>query len=277
MAFHCQRTGHYSRPPSRRVFLIGIAVMAATLVLAACGGGMSVTTAPSSPTAAAIASATPVAISGRQGGSATMSAPAATVPAIATQTIPIVAPTSGASVAADATRPPAAPNANAGSATGKVDACTLVTKPDYLVVMGDAANDPVKKDRPVAATSGFSASSCEYKIASADKVEFVTVNIMQRSPNASAQLDMKTYWEGTKKAWASMQATITPLPEIGPEVFLVVNPTLEQIGAGGAVHFFKGDVIFDVQAVTGSGTIDEQNAAGTVAAKKLAIMAFGRL
>ncbi|MCA1667771.1 MAG: hypothetical protein LC793_10355 [Thermomicrobia bacterium] len=88
---------------------------------------------------------------------------------------------------------------------------------------------------------------------------------------------MKTYWEGTKKAWASMQSTVTPLPEIGPEVFLVVNPLLAQIGAGGAVHFFKNDVIFDVQAVTGSGTVDEQNAAGTAAAKKLATLAFGRL
>ena len=100
---------------------------------------------------------------------------------------------------------------------------------------------------------------------------------MQRDASAPAQIDMKTYWEGTKKAWASMQAKVTPLPEIGPEVFLVVNPTLEQIGAGGAVHFFKGDVIFDVVAVTGSGTVGEQNAAGTVAAKKLATMAFGRL
>ncbi len=88
---------------------------------------------------------------------------------------------------------------------------------------------------------------------------------------------MQTYWEGTKKAWASMQAKVTPLPEIGPEVFLVVNPLLEQIGAGGAVHIFKNDVIFDVQAVTGSGTVDEQNAAGTVAAKKLAMLAFGPL
>ena len=74
-----------------------------------------------------------------------------------------------------------------------------------------------------------------------------------------------------------MQAKVTPLPEIGPEAFLVVSPLLEQIGAGGAVHFLKGDVIFDVQAVTGSGTVDEQNAAGTVAAKRLATMAFGRL
>ncbi|MGI8688125.1 MAG: hypothetical protein ACR2M3_06055 [Thermomicrobiales bacterium] len=56
-----------------------------------------------------------------------------------------------------------------------------------------------------------------------------------------------------------------------------VNPLLAQIGAGGAIHFFKGDVIFDVQAVTGNGMVDEQNAAGTVAAKKLAIIAFGRL
>ncbi len=151
----------------------------------------------------------------------------------------------------------------------------MVTKADYLAVMGDAANDPITKNGPLA--PGVIRSSCEYKIASADKVEFVTVNVMQRDPSVSGGVDMKTYWEGTKKAWASMQSTVTPLPEIGPEVFLVVNPLLEQIGAGGAVHFLKGNVIFDVQAVTGSGLVDEQNAAGTVAAKKLATTAFGRL
>ncbi len=261
---------------NHRMLFTAIAVMAATLVLAACGG-TSATIAPAPTTAATVAPVATVAVSGGQTRVAPTSAPAATVPTAATQTLPTTAPTSVASIAVTATKPAVAPNANAGSAAGKVDPCTLITKADYLAVMGDAASDPVKKDRPTVATSGFVRSSCEYKVASANKVEFVTVNVMQRDPSVPAQLDMKTYWEGTKKAWASMQSKVTPLPEIGPEVFLVVNPTLEQIGAAGDVHIFKGDVIFDVQVATGSGTVDEQNAAGTVAAKKLATMAFGRL
>lgn len=266
MVFQCNRTDH-------RMFFTGIAVMAATLMLAACGG-TSATIAPAPTTAANIVPAATVTTSGGQAGLTPTTAPAATVSATVRQTAPTASPTSVAIAAA--TKPTAAPNTNAGSIAGKADPCVLVTKADYLAVMGDAASDPVKKDRPAVATSGFIRSSCEYKVASADKVEFVTVNVMQRDPSAPAQVDMKTYWEGTKKAWASMQAKITPLPEIGPEVFLVVNPTLEQIGAAGDVHIFKGDVIFDVQVATGSGTVDEQNAAGTVAAKKLATIAFGR-
>jgi len=263
----------YKRADHRRLFTT-IAATVATLMLAACGG-TSATIAPAPTTAAIIVPAATITTSGGQAGLTPTAAPAATVPATVRQTVPTASPTSVAIAAA--TKPTAAPNTNAGSIAGKADPCVLVTKADYLAVMGDAASDPVKKDRPAVATSGFIRSSCEYKVASADKVEFVTVNVMQRDPSAPAQVDMKTYWEGTKKAWASMQAKITPLPEIGPEVFLVVNPTLEQIGAAGDVHIFKGDVIFDVQVATGSGTVDEQNAAGTVAAKKLATIAFGRL
>ncbi|MDQ6906594.1 MAG: hypothetical protein M3176_07185 [Chloroflexota bacterium] len=268
MVSQCKRTDH-------RILFTAIALMAATLMLAACGG-TSATIAPAPTTAATVAPVATVAVSGGQTRIAPTIAPAATVPAAATQTLPTASLTSGASIAVAATKP-AALNANAGSAAGKVDPCTLITKADYLAVMGDAASDPVKKARPTVATAGFSQSSCDYKIAAGGKVEFVTVNVMQRDPSVPAQLDMKTYWEGTKKAWASMQSKVTPLPEIGPEVFLVVNPLLEQIGAAGDVHIFKGDVIFDVQVATGSGTVDEQNAAGTVAAKKLATMAFGRL
>ncbi len=276
MAFHCKSTGHLSRPVSRHTFLTGIVAIAATLVLAACGGGgtsATVTNAPVSTTVATPAATVPV--SGGQAGLTPTSAPAATARAAATQTAPSAAPTAVASVATAATKPAAAPNATAGSIAGKVDACMLITKADYLAVMGDAANDPVIKNAPFA--PGIMRSSCQYKIASADKVEFVTVNVMQRDPSATAGVDAKTFWEGTKKAWASMQAKVTPLPEIGPEVFLVVSPLLEQIGAGGAVHFLKGDVIFDVQPATGNGTVDEQNVAGNAAAKKLATIAFARL
>lgn len=275
MAFHCKSTDH-SRPLSRHILPAAIAVMAATLVLAACGGGMDAPTAPVATPVAVIASATPAAISGKQTGSSPTTAPAATVSATVRQTATFAVPTAVASVAAAATtKPAAAPNANVGSAAGKVDPCTLITNADYLAVLGDAANDPVKKTAPL--SPGITRSSCDYKIASADKVEFVTVHVMQRDPSVPAQFDMKTYWEGTKMAWAKMQSTVTPLPEIGPEVFLVVNSTLEQIGAGSTVHFFKGDVIFDVVAVTGKGVVGEQNTAGAVAAKKLATMAFGRL
>ena len=51
-------------------------------------------------------------------------------------------------------------------------------------------------------------------------------NVTQRDANAPARADMQTYWEGTKKAWISMQEKVTPLPVIGPEVFLVDNPLL---------------------------------------------------
>lgn len=266
------------RADHRRLFT-GIVVMAATMMLAACGSGAIATIAPTLPPAAANQAAVASASVSSSGQPTVMPATAlaATVRVAATQVVPTVAPAAVASVAATVAKPAAAPNANAGSAAGKIDVCTLITKADYLAVMGDAANDPVKKDRPAVATSGSARSSCDYEIASANKVEFVTVNVMQRNASAAAGVDMKTYWEETKKAWASMQSTVTPLPEIGPEVFLVVNPLLEQTGAGGAVHFFKGDVIFDVQAATGSGTVVEQNAAGTVAAKKLATIAFGRL
>ncbi len=245
-------------------------------MLAACGG-TSATIAPAPTTAPTVAPAATVAATSGQARTAPTSAPVATVPVAATQTVPTTAPTALTTVAAAATKPPTAPNANAGSVAGNIDPCTLITKADYLAVMGDAANDPVKKALPAAATRGPSRSSCDYKIAAGNKVEGVTVNVLQRDPSAPAQIDMKTFWEGTKKGWASMQSKVTPLPEIGPEVFLVVNPLLEQIGAAGAVHIFKGDVIFDVQVATGSGTVDEQNAAGTVAAKKLATIAFGRL
>ncbi|MHB8645970.1 MAG: hypothetical protein ACYDAR_09315 [Thermomicrobiales bacterium] len=277
MAFHCKSTGHDSRPPRRRMLLIGIVAIAATLVLAACGGGgtsATVTNAPAPTTAATPAATVPV--SGSQAGQTPTSAPATTIRAAVTQTAPAATPISVASVAAAATKPATAPTANAGSVAGNVDPCKLITTADYLAVMGDASNDPVKKDTSLP-SAGLTQSSCDYKIAAGNKVQFVTVNVTQRDPSAHAQIDMKTYWEGTKKAWASMQAKVTPLPEIGPEVFLVVNPLLEQIGAAGAVHFFKGDVIFDVQAVTGSGTVVEQNIAGTAAAKKLATLAFGRL
>jgi hypothetical protein len=255
MVSPCTRTTY-------RLFLTGIVAMAA-LMLAACGG----TSATIAPAATTPPTVTPVATS----------APPTTAPAAATRTIPATAPTSIVTAVATVatTKSPAAPAANVGSASGKADACTLITKPDYLAVMGDAAGDPVTKNGPFA--PGITRSSCQYKIASADKVQFVTVNAMQRDPSASAGVDMKTYWEGTKKAWASMQSTVTPLPEIGPEVYLVVNPLLAQAGAGGSIHFLKADVIFDVQAVTGSGVVDEQNNAGTVAAKKLATIAFGRL
>jgi hypothetical protein len=254
-----------------RMFLAAIVVMAATLMLAACGGSPSATIAPAATTAATVAPVATVAASNNQAGLTPTSAPAATV----RQTAPTTAPASVAAVAASATKPPVAPSANIGSASGKADACSLITKADYLAVMGDAANDPMVKNAPL--SPGITRSSCQYKIASADKVEFVTVNVMQRDPSATAGVDMKTYWEGTKKAWASMQSTVTPLPEIGPEVFLVVNPLLAQIGAGSTIHFFKGDVIFDVVAVTGSGIVDEQNTTGAVATKKLATIAFGRL
>jgi hypothetical protein len=258
----------------RRMFLMGITVMAATLMLAACGGA-NATLPPAPTTAATVAPVATLAASGGQTRIAPTSAPAVTVSATVRQTAPTAAPTSVTAVAAAATKPPVAPSANAASASGKADACTLITKADYLAVMGDAANDPVAKNAPL--SPGITRSSCQYKIASADKVEFVTVNIMQRDPSASAGVDMKTYWEGTKKAWASMQSTVTPLPEIGPEVFLVINPLLAQIGAGSTIHFYKGDVIFDVVAVTGSGIVDEQNTTGAVATKKLATLAFGRL
>lgn len=275
MIFHCNDTGHHSHRPSRHIPLTSLAVLVATLVLAACGGSTSATIAPIVPSAAAnqapVASAS-VASNGQPVVTPT-TAPAATVRAATPQLVPTVAP----AAAATASKPTAALNANAGSAAGKVDPCALLTTADYLAVMGDAANDPVKKGLPAGVSTGIMRSSCEYKIASADKVEFVTVNVMQRDPSAPAQINMKTYWEGTRKAWDSTQSKVTPLPEIGPEVYLVVNPVLEQIGAGGGVHFYKGDVIFDVQAVTGKGTVDEQNAASTVAAKKLATIAFGRL
>lgn len=274
MASHFKDMDYRSHLPSRRLFFTGIVVMVATLLLAACGG-TKLTIASASPTAATVPSTATVAASIGQPAISPTSAPAATVPPTARQPAPTVAPTSVATVAAAATKPTPGTNANPGSVAGKADPCALVTKADYLAVMGDAANDPVTKNGPF--VPGIIRSSCEYKIASADKVEFVTVNAMQRDPSASGGIDMKTYWEGTQKAWASMQAKVTPLPEIGPEVFLVVNPLLEQIGAGGAIHFFKGDVIFDVQAMTGHGMVDEQNTAGTVAAKKLATIAFGRL
>lgn len=274
MATHLKEINHPSHLPSRSMFFSVIVAVAVTLLLAACGGSPSATIAPAATTASTVAPVATVAVSAGQAQVAPTSAPAATVPVAATQKAPITAPTAVATVAA-ATKPPAAPAANAGSTSGKADACILITKPDYLAVMGDPAGDPVTKNGPLA--PGISRSSCQYKIASADKVEFVTVNVMQRDPSASAGVDMKTYWEGTKKAWISMQSTVTPLPEIGPEVFLVVNPLLAQAGAGGSIHFLKSDVIFDVQAVTGSGIVDEQNNAGTVAAKKLATIAFGRL
>jgi hypothetical protein len=258
----------------RRMFLRGIAVMAATVMLAACGGA-NATLPPAPTTAATVAPVATLAASGGQTRIAPTSAPATTVPTAAPQTAPTAAPASVTAVAAAATKPPVAPSANAASASGKADACTLITKADYLAVMGDATNDPVAKNAPF--VPGIMRSSCDYKIASADKVQFVTVHVMQRDPSVPAQIDMKTYWEGTKKAWANMQATVTPLPEIGPEVFLVVNPLLAQIGAGSTIHFYKGDVIFDVVAVTGSGIVDEQNTAGAVATKKLATLAFGRL
>ena len=257
-----------------RMFLMGITVIAATLMLAACGGA-NATLPPAPTTAATVAPVATLAASGGQTRIAPTSAPAATVPTAATQTPPTAAPASVTAVAAAATKPPVAPSANTGSASGKADACTLITKADYLAVMGDAANDAVAKNAPF--VPGIMRSSCDYKIASADKVQFVTVHVMQRDPSASAGVDMKTYWEGTKKAWASMQSTVTPLPEIGPEVFLVINPLLAQAGAGSTVHFLKGDVIFDVVAVTGSGIVDEQNTTGAVATKKLATIAFGRL
>ncbi len=260
---------------NHRLYFTGIAVIAATLMLAACGG-TSAPTAPAPTTAVAVVPTATLAASNSPAGVTPTNAPAATVPATVRQSAPTASPTAAATVAATATKPTAAPNTNAGSVAGNADPCSLITKADYLAVMGDATNDPVKKNTPLPSAS-ITRSSCDYKIASADKVEFVTVTVMQRDASAPAQIDMKTYWEGTKKAWATMQATVTPLPEIGPEVFLVVNPLLAQIGAGGAVHFFKDDVIFNVQAVTGSGTVDEQNTAGTVAAKKLATMAFGRL
>jgi hypothetical protein len=255
----------------RRMFRMGIAVMAATVMLAACGGA-NATPPPAPTTAAAVVPTATLAVSNNQAVLAPTSAPAVTVSSTVRQTAPTTAPTA---VAASATKPPVASSANAGSASGKADACTLITKADYLAVMGDAANDAVVKNAPL--SPGITRSSCQYKIASADKVEFVTVNVMQRDPSASAGIDMKTYWEGTKRAWTSTQSTVTPLPEIGPEVFLVVNPLLAQAGAGSTVHFFKGDVIFDVVAVTGSGIVDEQNTTGAVATKKLATIAFGRL
>jgi hypothetical protein len=264
MVSQCTRTDH-------RLFFAGIAVMAATLMLAACGGA-NATLPPPPPTAAIVVPTATLAVSNNQAVLAPTSAPAATASATVRQTAPTTAPTA---VAAAATKPPVAPSANAASASGKADACTLITKADYLAVMGDATNDPVAKNAPF--VPGIMRSSCDYKIASADKVQFVTVHVMQRDPSVPAQIDMKTYWEGTKKAWANMQATVTPLPEIGPEVFLVVNPLLAQIGAGSTIHFYKGDVIFDVVAVTGSGIVDEQNTAGAVATKKLATLAFGRL
>lgn len=276
MASLSKHTAHRSHPLNRRMLRTGIALMAVTLLLAACGG-TKLTITPASPTAATIPATATVAASIGQTGVSPTIAPSATVSTAATQTAPIAIRTPVASIAAAATKPTTGTNANAGSAAGKADPCMLVTKADYLAVMGDAASDPEKNDRPAIATSGFSQSSCDYKIAAGGKVEFVTVNVMQRDASAPARIDMKTYWEGTKKAWVSMQSKVTPLPEIGPEVFLVVNPLLEQIGAGGAVHFFKGDVVFDVQVATGSGTVDEQNAAGTVAAKKLATIAFGKL
>jgi hypothetical protein len=268
MVSQCTRANH-------RLFFTGIAVIAATLMLAACGGSPSATVAPAPATAAVVVPTATFAASNNQAGVTPTDAPAATVSATVRQSAPTASPTAVATVAAAATKPPAAPNANAGSASGKADACTLITKADYLAVMGDAANDPVVKNAPL--SPGITRSSCQYKIASANKVEFVTVNVMQRDPSASAGVDMKTYWEGTKKAWASMQSTVTPLPDIGPEVFLVVNPLLAQAGAGSTVHFFKGDVIFDVVAVTGSGIVDEQNTTGAAATKKLATIAFSRL
>jgi len=276
MASQSKDMDHRFYLSGRRIFLTGSIVVMTALLLAACGGATATIT-PASPTAATIPATATVAASIGQTGVSPTIAPAATVSTAATQTAPIAIRTPVVSIATAATKPTAAPNANAGSATGKADPCMLITKADYLAVMGDAASDPEKNDRPAIATSGFSQSSCDYKIAAGGKVEFVTVNVMQRDASTPARIDMKTYWEGTKKAWASMQSKVTPLPEIGPEVFLVVNPLLEQAGAGSAVHFFKGDVIFDVQPVTGSGTVDEQNAAGAVAAKKLAIIAFGRL
>jgi hypothetical protein len=254
------------------MFFTAIAVMAVTLMLAACGGSPSATTAPAATTAAVVVPTATLAASNNQAALVPTNVPAASVSATVRQSAPTTAPTA---VAAVATKPPVAPSANIGSASGKADACSLITKADYLAVMGDAANDPMVKNAPL--SPGITRSSCQYKIASANKVEFVTVNVMQRDPSATAGVDMKTYWEGTKKAWASMQSTVTPLPEIGPEVFLVVNPLLAQIGAGSTIHFFKGDVIFDVVAVTGSGIVDEQNTTGAVATKKLATIAFGRL
>jgi len=269
MVFQCKQANH-------RMLFTGFAALAATLILAACGGGGPSATVTNAPTATTIAtSAASVPASGRQTGLTPTSAPAAIVSATVRQSVPTAPPTDVAGVAAAATKR-AAPNAKAGSVAGKVDPCTLITKADYVAVIGDAANDPEKK-APAVASTGFTRSSCQYKIASADKVEFVTVYVMQRDAGAPAQIDMKTYWEGTKKTWASQQAKVTPLPEIGPEVFLVTTPTLEQIGAGGAIHFFKGDVIFDITAVTGNGTVDEQNTTGTTAAKKLATIAFARL
>lgn len=274
-------TAHHAYSLSRRPCLIVAVGMAACMVLAACGGGTSATatTAPVSPTTSATLVPVATATSGGQPGASPTTAPAASVRAAATLTVPTVAATAVASV----TKSPGSPTASAASAVGTVDPCVLVSKADYQAVMGDAANDPAKNAMPLREVPGFIQSTCPYKIAAGGKVQFVTVRVIQRgggvpvSTQPGAPTTIKEYWEFRKKGWAATQATATPLTEIGTEVFLVTTPLLAQAGAGSAVHFFKGDVVFEVQAVTGSGTVDEQNAASAAAGQKLATIAFGRL
>jgi hypothetical protein len=270
MVMQRDSTERFSRSLSRRTILASIAA-AGSALLAACGGssGLSATVATVSaptvaPTIGSSVASPPVTGSG-QPAATSPTAPAATVSKTTAPTVASKA-TAAATVATSATT---------GAAKGAVDPSLLVTSADYLAVMGHAASDPVKKTAPLSA--GITRSSCEYKIATADKVEFVMLTVIQRDANAPARADMQTYWEGTKRAWTSTQEKVTPLPDIGPEVFLVDNPLLDQAGAGNRVQLFKNDVMFAVQAVTGSGMVDDQNTAGAAAGEKLAKIAFGRM
>ena len=273
MEMHCDSTEDRSRSLSRRVLLAVIAGAAGSALLAACGGSgntSATATTVSAPTIVPTAGL-PVASSPATGSGQVAAAPTVGPTATASNTTaPTVAPKATTAGAATVAK-----SATTGAAKGTVDPSLLVTNADYLAVMGHAANEPVKKTTPLAA--GIARSSCEYKIATADKVEFVMVNVTQRDANAPARADMQTYWEGTKKAWVSTQEKVTPLPDIGPEVFLVDNPLLDQAGAGNRVQFFKNDVMLSVQAVTGNGIVDEQNTAGMVAGEKLAKIAFDRM
>lgn len=280
MTPHCDSTKRRSYPLSRRLVLAGIAGAAGSALLAACGGssGTSATaTTASAPTVAPTA-ISPVASSPTAGGGQAAApptiAPTTTASAVAARntTAPINAPR-----ATTAPAPTTAANVNIGPAKGKVDPAVLITKADYLAVMGGPANDPEREGQP--AFGGVSQSSITYKAAAESSQDFVTVDTDQRDPSTPARIDMKAYWEEIKKAWtdpskpgaALYTSPAQPLPELGSEAYLLSTIT------GDFVWVFKNDVVFSIFAQKVVGTAAASRSASTDAGKALAKIAVGRL
>ncbi|MDY0814908.1 hypothetical protein [Kitasatospora purpeofusca] len=231
----------------RRYTWLPALALAAVAVAGCSSSGGGSTAAPAPTSTATTAPGT---------GTGTTSSPAATTPATApTPTAPTpTAPTPAAppSATPSATSEPTAGTTPAGTGKRPADACTLLTSPQVIAVVGTAGPFTGTHFSPV---DGKPVWGCTW----GSRQSYA--DIRESSPSTLAALK------------SNPEFTSTPLPGVGQEAYLVQRKD----GFRPEVFFVSDGHVYSVEVVKDRGPNDEVNAAAEAAAASTLALALSKL